>query len=169
MSKADRPPWVHEFFKGTKFCRKMGIALDQYVKKLEEECGRLGKECPANAKLSFKSKNGVNMKIKDGVTLQGLNINMRRAIMAADKVYKGHGEVLTITSTTEGQHSSWSLHPFGLAFDCRTRDLHNDIAASIAKELKQELGSWGFDVILEADHIHIEYDDGKFCETFPRN
>ncbi len=64
----------------------------------------------------------------------------------------------TITSISDGQHSRKSKHWLGNAFDVRTRELPE--AASIdgvAYLLRQALPE-DYDVVVESDHIHVEYD-----------
>ena len=58
------------------------------------------------------------MKIKKGVSLQGLKLVMRRALQEAEKIWNILGEELVITSGTETyEHSAGSLHYYGLALD----------------------------------------------------
>jgi len=46
------------------------------------------------------------MKIKKGVNIQGIKIEMRPVLVHADKVWKNHGRELAITSGMEGEHSA---------------------------------------------------------------
>ena len=98
------------------------------------------------------------MKVKDGVELKDLNIVMRPALMAADKIWSKHGRELVITSTGDGVHSPASLHPYGYAFDCRTRYFGAEQILEVARELREALPA-GFQVIVEKSHIHVEFDD----------
>lgn len=61
----------------------------------------------------------------------------------------------TITSGKDGNHSYNSLHYQGLAIDLRTRDMKNP--KMVIKLLKKAL-DYELDIVLEKDHIHIEYD-----------
>ena len=72
---------------------------------------------------------------------------------------------LVITSVRDSQHHVGSLHYIGRAADLRTRDLSPVEQATFTQLLKVELDSHGFDVILEANHIHIEFDP-KVGERF---
>lgn len=72
--------------------------------------------------------------------------------------------VVTVTSLADGKHSKGSFHykrPVQ-AVDLRTFDLpggsQGDEAREIRRILVQQLKPLGFDVVLEATHIHIEYD-----------
>lgn len=68
------------------------------------------------------------------------------------------GTRLVITSTTEGQHMTNSLHAKGLAIDVRTRNLSYGDRTELFNDLTAALSQMGFDIVLEGDHIHIEYD-----------
>jgi len=65
---------------------------------------------------------------------------------------------LTVTSMVDGQHKKGSLHYLGAAVDLRTSDLSPDAARFWASEVMITLDPFGFDVILESDHLHIEFD-----------
>ena len=95
------------------------------------------------------------MRLKRGVKLRGLTPACLLAMMVAEGLYKENGYRLTITSVCEGKHSRGSLHYVGQAFDCRIR-LAADAPQMLRDELKRRLGS-EFDVVLESDHIHVEY------------
>jgi hypothetical protein len=95
--------------------------------------------------------------IKPGVRIVGVRPELLLAIMAASEIYRDLGHKLTLTSVVDGRHSTGSRHYSGAAFDCRTRDLTAEQANQICKQLKSDLGQ-DFDVLLEADHIHVEYD-----------
>ncbi len=62
-----------------------------------------------------------------------------------------------ITSGTDGQHMNGSLHYEGLAVDIRTLSATPEMRLAAFNSIKLALGE-NFDVILEKDHIHIEYD-----------
>lgn len=97
------------------------------------------------------------MKLKDGVSLEGVQWQMFAAAVKAEAVYKRYGYELTITAGTDGQHGVHSLHYTGLALDCRTRDVEAAQVPRLQREIAQELGK-DYDVVLESDHIHVEYD-----------
>ena len=93
--------------------------------------------------------------LKPGVRIVFLQGPALFAIERANEVYAAHGEPeLVITSGTEGTHSHGSLHYVGLAVDLR---LPNDRTKCVAirNELAERLGQ-DYDVVLEADHCHIE-------------
>ena len=97
------------------------------------------------------------MLIKCGVEISRLKREIRRALTIADKCYGLYGEELVITSTYEGNHSAGSLHYSNDAFDVRGVESSNN---RLVSELKIKLGN-DYDVVLEASHIHVEYDPGK--------
>lgn len=105
------------------------------------------------------------MKLKQGAVIAGLDIRMRPALLACEKVIPGYGKIhnmdidFVITCGLDGVHSAGSLHYYGLAIDVRTRDLkaiNVDIWA-VVHELQSILGS-SFNVVHHSTHIHIEYD-----------
>lgn len=97
------------------------------------------------------------MKIKDGASIQGIDIKIRPALIAADRIWKEHGQELVITSGLDGAHSAGSLHYYGLAIDCRTRYFTSETKCLVADKLKLSLSN-DFDIVVHGSHIHIEYD-----------
>lgn len=65
---------------------------------------------------------------------------------------------IVITSTTGGQHVPGSKHYAGRAIDVRTRNWIEPQA--VAEAVATVLGP-DFDVILESDHLHIEFDPNR--------
>lgn len=101
------------------------------------------------------------MIIKDGVILAGLDICMRPALISAERVWRDVGqrpEGVTVTSGLEGTHSAGSLHYYGRALDFRTRYFDDDLKAEVFKALVVALDLRYFNVVLEVDHIHVEYE-----------
>jgi len=104
------------------------------------------------------------MLLKPGVSLRCLKREIRRALNIIEDVYvnvAGHESI--ITSTTEGTHSPGSLHYAGQAVDVALPGAHNmyvrpgGSANAVVKKLREKLGK-DYDVVLEKDHIHVEYD-----------
>ena len=99
-------------------------------------------------------------RLKDeSVSLEGL----RPAMILALPVICGHFSEnnyyrVVITSGTEKttEHKKGSKHYIGQALDLRNWHVLGDMELFVAS-LRQLLGP-DFDVILEIDHIHIEYD-----------
>jgi hypothetical protein len=93
-----------------------------------------------------------SFRIKPGVSPWGF-ANILAAVSRAPSAIE-----IVITSGTEGQHKSGSLHYKGHAADIRRRNFPSEAAVrQFMAALKSELGE-DYDVILEADHIHCEYD-----------
>ncbi len=103
------------------------------------------------------TKQGDYMKVKSGVKLAGLKLEMRKVLVEADKLWKAHNQELVVTSTLDGVHSAGSLHPYGYAVDLRTRYFDTAEYNVLAGELRLMLGD-KYDVIVHYSHIHVEYD-----------
>lgn len=97
------------------------------------------------------------LKLKnENVRMHGLSFHICLALVKAMKVWKLNGMMeLLVTSARDGKHMDGSKHYTGEAVDLRSRNLPD--AVSMRNQLQHELGP-DFDVILERDHIHIEYD-----------
>ena len=94
------------------------------------------------------------MLIKAGVDISRLKRVIRKKLPVIAKVVQDvTGYELVITSTYEGTHSDGSLHYSDEAVDIRVGVKSMDVMY----ELKEELGP-DYDVVLEHDHVHIEYD-----------
>ena len=95
------------------------------------------------------------MQLKKGVSVKGIRPELLLGLTIASDVYKKLGEDLVITAVTDGKHKRGSLHFLGLGADLRTR-FFSDNGKNATKLLKEALGD-EFDVVLEKDHIHLEY------------
>ena len=93
--------------------------------------------------------------IKSGVDLRGLTPQMAIAYTIACRCYGQYDCV--ITSASDGKHGPNSLHYKGQALDLRTRHINGQGLQLVVDKLREALGSQ-FDVVLESDHIHIEFD-----------
>lgn len=82
-------------------------------------------------------------------------------IQVVASVYDKFGYDTIVTSICDGAHSSNSLHyrdGKGRAVDFRTRHLPDQgTKEAITQAISEALGP-EFDVVLESDHIHCEYD-----------
>lgn len=96
------------------------------------------------------------MILKKGVKLRGLKPEMLLGITICNDVYKSFGVDMVITSVNDSKHGYGSLHYSGSATDLRTRNVPNEILSDLCDALKASLGV-EFDVILESNHIHVEY------------
>jgi len=94
------------------------------------------------------------MLLKSGVDISRLNREIRRQLpVMAQALEELTMDELIITSTYEGDHGEGSLHYCNDALDIRRPPAPD----AVVKRLKRGLGK-DFDVILENNHIHIEYD-----------
>lgn len=99
----------------------------------------------------------MQLSIKPGVRIRGISNEMLLGIMVAQSVFENFKEDMTITSITDGDHKAGSLHHTGEAVDLRSRDIEGNVLVQIVAQLRQHLGGY-FDVVVETDHIHVEYD-----------
>lgn len=65
-----------------------------------------------------------------------------------------------LTSGVDGEHSDFSLHYLGLAFDLRTRHISREDAQKVRDELVERLGP-EYKVLLESTHLHISLRPAK--------
>ena len=94
------------------------------------------------------------MLIKAGVDISRLRPEIRKKLTKIASIIWACSEgEMVITSTYEGTHSEGSLHYANLAVDIR-RSREKILSFH---EIVRELGD-DYDVILETDHMHIEYD-----------
>lgn len=96
------------------------------------------------------------MKLKQGVVLAGLKIEMRPVLIKAAALWAQHGQELVVTCGLDGTHSPGSLHYYGYALDFRTRYFDHGIAILIKGLLQRELGPL-YQVILHETHMHVQY------------
>lgn len=93
------------------------------------------------------------LSIKPGVRVRGVSNEILLAVMVAQSVFENFKEHMTITSITDGRHKEGSLHYIGEAIDLRLPQN----PTTVCNVLREHLGN-SYDVVLEKDHIHVEYD-----------
>ena len=104
--------------------------------------------------------------LKSGVRVGGIRPEMAVALVVIASVYDARAIPLVITSGLDGEHNATSarhprsLHYEGLAWDLRLPSRSTskaqddaDVKAALASALGPE-----FDVVLEGDHLHVEFD-----------
>jgi hypothetical protein len=110
------------------------------------------------------------IRLKQGVDLHILAPQAVLGMFVLDGVWGNLGySILFITSVADGKHSTKSMHRLGMAFDVRLPPVAyeegNGVARALAEsklhaligQAKMSLGE-DFDVVLEEDHIHVEWD-----------
>lgn len=95
--------------------------------------------------------------IKHNVNVLGITPQMVLAYVIAQRLFNQHGYDCVITSATDGPHGRHSHHYKGHALDLRSRMIPESRRQAMAAALGAALGPQ-YQVILEADHIHIEFD-----------
>ena len=98
------------------------------------------------------------MQLKESVKALGVSPELLLAVIVADEVFTLHEIDFVITSLCDSKHqAAHSLHYAGNAFDIRIRHIPTkEQIDSIVAQLKTSLTA-DYQVILEKDHIHIEY------------
>ena len=97
------------------------------------------------------------MILKKGVKVKDISTELLLALMICDLVYSKYGEELVVTSLNDGTHMEGSKHYVGDGADLRTRYFTKQEQNAIMKALRLRLSS-DYDIVLEKDHIHLEYD-----------
>jgi hypothetical protein len=92
--------------------------------------------------------------IKPGVRIRGMQPEILLAVLVAHELFREQAQTITVTSCTDGDHKSGSHHHTGCAVDLRLPTAGKE---RIVEQLQGRLGT-EYDVILEGDHIHLEYD-----------
>ena len=96
------------------------------------------------------------LSLKTGVRVLGIRPELLLAVIVAERAYAEAAADCVITACVDSKHSRGSLHYSGAAVDLRTNNLHPGEADKIIARLRACLGA-DFDVLLESDHIHIEF------------
>ena len=95
--------------------------------------------------------------LKPGVRFEGIHSRIIEILPTLDWIYTSFGKDLVITSARDGKHMGGSLHYQGRALDLRTFYFTPLKRQEVHFEVQNALGG-DFDVILERDHIHLEFD-----------
>lgn len=100
------------------------------------------------------------MKIKKGVSINGLKLVMRPVLVEAEKVWRTHGQELVLTSALDGEHAAGSLHYYGFAVDLRTNYFSSQEKSEAARDLYLALQKYGhmYRIITEETHIHVQFE-----------
>lgn len=84
---------------------------------------------------------------------------MEHARRIVVRVWAQYGYTVTLTSGAEADpvHLANSLHYDGLAEDYRIRDVPTELLPRMVSDVRAILGR-DYDVVLESDHLHVEFD-----------
>jgi hypothetical protein len=106
--------------------------------------------------------------LKMGVDIRGISAECLFGVLVAAEVYEDFNVPFIVTSVRDGKHGAHSLHYVGHAFDCRLPSRYSPkpgLDESVVEALRlalggnaQDNGAGQFDVVLEDDHIHCEFD-----------
>jgi len=94
------------------------------------------------------------MRYKPGVKIQGIQPEIVATFPVIESAFSPKEAI--ITSGRDGKHSPGSLHYSGNAVDLRIRHLVEGESGKILLLLQTWLTD-EFDVVLEEDHIHVEF------------
>ncbi|MGE5486501.1 MAG: hypothetical protein ACM3ZB_01615 [bacterium] len=98
--------------------------------------------------------------LKPGVRIAGLRPETVLAVVTAERILEEMGVDCVITAALDGKHTAGSLHYSGAAVDIRSRELAPDDLKKLVARLRECLGE-DFDVVLEIDHVHLEFQPKK--------
>jgi hypothetical protein len=108
------------------------------------------------------------MLVKLGVDISKLEYFTRKSLKYVEIAWEDMGfEEAVITSTFEGNHGVSSFHYQNKAYDlrlpCNAEEKKDKLVRLLKKYFVNGLGEIGkyFDVVLESNHIHVEYDVRK--------
>jgi hypothetical protein len=105
----------------------------------------------------------VAITFKKGVDCTDIHPLVFRAILAAHECYNAASVPnLVVTSLRDGKHKprsgNTSLHYSGKAVDLRTWNVPDQsLLPAIVQAMRAQLGP-DFDIVLEKDHVHCEFD-----------
>lgn len=102
--------------------------------------------------------NAATVSFKKGVLVKDVKTEVFHIISVVATVYQLYGLFsLVVTSISDGKHKPNSKHYEGYAADFRIWGISPAKLQKIAADIQARLGK-DYDVVVEATHIHIEYD-----------
>lgn len=99
------------------------------------------------------------LQLKDRVVIRG-NQYINAILRAVQIVYARYNIDPVITSGDDGKHGIKSYHYKNRALDIRFWQIPFETREHVAQEIRAELPPY-YDVVVEADHYHIEADEVK--------
>ena len=102
------------------------------------------------------------LQTKEGVSIDDLQPEALSAAEIAKPILEAAGVDFVVTSAGPADRANadsveGTKHDTGQAFDIRTRDIPSKQRQAVVNRLKEVLGD-DYDVVLESDHIHVEFD-----------
>lgn len=96
------------------------------------------------------------LQFKEGVQLT-VTKAVNEILRGVEAVYRKFDVPCVVTAGTDGVHGEQSKHYTGEALDFRIRDLKPEQRDALVQLCKKSLIQ-GHDVVLEHDHLHVEWD-----------
>lgn len=107
--------------------------------------------------------------IKEGVCLKEINERLIHLCITSWWIWQKYGLDPVITSCNDGNHMKGSLHYNNMAWDLRIWGLPDVKAAALELDGLLNIRHHDYDVVVESDHLHVEFDpktvdeDIKLC------
>jgi len=100
----------------------------------------------------------MHLTLKPGVKLFGIRPEMVLASIIVASIFAEFDNAqCVITSATDSKHGNYSHHYKGFALDFRTRHIKQGWLERLRERIQVALGD-EFQVVLEATHLHVEFD-----------
>ena len=100
----------------------------------------------------------MHLSFKKGVKVFGIRPELAAALTVIASCYSDYNNTeCVVTSITDGQHGSHSHHYKGYACDLRIKNVPEGMHQRLRDHIANSLGD-EFQVILESNHIHVEFD-----------
>ena len=96
------------------------------------------------------------LRFKDNVVVT-FTPEVNHILQTAEYAFHTHGYPCVCTSGTDGKHMAGSKHYEAKAVDLRIHHIAVELVSQIIASLREQLGK-DYDVVLEGDHVHVEYD-----------
>ena len=96
------------------------------------------------------------LQFKEGVQLT-ITKAVNEILRGVEAVFREFNVPCIVTAGTDGVHGKQSKHYSGEALDFRIRDLKPEQRDALVQLCKKSL-IHGHDVVLEHDHLHVEWD-----------
>ena len=98
--------------------------------------------------------------LKAEVSINGVKPEIVYAMERAGDIWDKFNKDLVVTSVCDGEHNTNSLHYVGYACDLRTNSLSESQLKRAVDMLRNCLGKQ-YDIVLDSDHCHLEFQPEK--------